>query len=273
LPSGELERVSQRLEDQLSDIVRFISHYLEANLGQSEGIAHVQSVLSKADTLDQVRHAVQLLVKVNAQASLDAEHLRNNLRDAKKQTEALRTQLSLAQRLAATDGLTSVANRRHFDEVLSRKVHQSHLERTPLSLVLADLDHFKNVNDRYGHPTGDAVLKAFAALISETARSGDLVARFGGEEFAIVLPNTPVGNASFLVERIQRAMARIAWRSADSRHDIGNVTASFGIAEIREDETGDSLIKRTDRMLYNAKKNGRNRYEIDSVGPSSSSAG
>src|SRR4029079_9349840 len=121
--------------------------------------------------------------------------LEGRLKAAQDQASALRTRLRQAEKLAALDPLTSVANRRPFEQFISSEIERSRARGTPLCLIMADIDHFKKVNDKHGHSAGDKVLKAFADLLTKSVRGGDLVARYGGEEFAVVLPQTPMGDA------------------------------------------------------------------------------
>lgn len=265
LDQEKLHTINLELEAQIADIARLVNVYLEASIGQNKAVAQAHCTISKADTLDQVRQAVQILIKVNAETARDAEALRDNLREAKHQAEKLQTKLASVEKLALTDGLTLVANRRCFDDFLDRSLRQSHITKTPLTVVFADLDHFKKINDRFGHPAGDQVLKSFASLLSKNVRSTDLVARLGGEEFAIVLPDTPVGNATVMVERIQYQMGVSFCCGNDDAREIGAITASFGITEVVDDDTSKDVIKRADEMLYCAKRNGRNRFEISKI--------
>jgi diguanylate cyclase (GGDEF)-like protein/PAS domain S-box-containing protein len=178
-------------------------------------------------------------------------------RDATKQKQ-LEDRLRM---LSATDGLTQVANRRWFDETLQREWNRALRDATTLSLILADIDHFKRYNDRYGHVAGDECLKQVAAAMRNCLhRSGDFVARYGGEEFAMILPATDALHAAELAERI-----RIAIIALDIAH-VGNsagavVSVSLGVASIIPAQTADGvhLIEAADRALYLAKHGGRNR--------------
>ena len=162
---------------------------------------------------------------------------------------------------ASTDGLTGIANRRHFDEFLSQQVASADRYGTPLSLVTLDLDHFKRLNDRYGHPAGDEVLRAVAAVLREVARESDLVARHGGEEFALVLPQTNEAGALMAAERCAEAI-----RSAEIHHDgqTLRVTASFGVVTFDQiaHRDADGLLEAADKAVYAAKGAGRNAVRI-----------
>ncbi len=160
--------------------------------------------------------------------------------------------------LAREDGLTGLANRRHLMEILLREVSRSNRYETPLSLLMIDLDRFKRFNDTYGHVKGDELLKAFADLIMGNIRSTDTAGRYGGEEFMIILANTPLKGAIVIAERIRKAVENIRLPIADDRPPAG-ATVSIGIAELASGETPEKLIEAADAALYRAKEAGRNR--------------
>lgn len=159
--------------------------------------------------------------------------------------------------LTVTDPLTGISNRRSFDERLAVEVARRNRYRTPLALVMVDLDHFKQLNDRRGHPAGDAVLRAVASLLNAEKRRGDVVARVGGEEFAAILPHTDAGAAAAWAERVRQ---RIATTAVDAGGEPLSITASFGVADARGSHaTTAGLLAEADRALYAAKAEGRNR--------------
>jgi diguanylate cyclase (GGDEF)-like protein len=162
----------------------------------------------------------------------------------------------LVARQASTDGLTDLANRRQFEEGLTAEISRAERFGGPLALVLADLDDFKQVNDRYGHQTGDDVLRAFADVLRETVRDIDLAARYGGEEFAVLLPQTDLGGGERLAERLREAMA--AHVIAPLGETGFSVTASFGVASFPEAATAAALFAAADEALYRAKSAGKN---------------
>jgi diguanylate cyclase (GGDEF)-like protein/hemerythrin-like metal-binding protein len=171
---------------------------------------------------------------------------------AQKQKEAEGRAREMARR-ADTDVLTGVANRQGFNEVMSREFARARRFRHPLSIVILDLDHFKRVNDQHGHPAGDQVLVATARLLSTRVRESDLVARWGGEEFAVIASVTDAAGAARLAEKL-RALMEVTHLGP-----AGDVTGSFGVSEMRPDDTVESMLERADEALYAAKAGGRNQ--------------
>jgi diguanylate cyclase (GGDEF)-like protein len=165
----------------------------------------------------------------------------------------------LVQRQATTDDLTGLVNRRRFIEALDSEIVRAGTFHSPLSVVLGDLDHFKLVNDRFGHQTGDEVLRQFAELVRAHLRDVDVPGRIGGEEFAILLPGTDAAGAVAVAERVRRSL-RVLRPTPDP---ASPVTASFGVAQFASGETGDELLRRADVALYRAKSEGRNRVTVE----------
>lgn len=243
-------------------MLQTVSKYLESSSAQSEQFAAIQERLASADTVEKLQAVVEVLMTNSLQGQRDAEELRTNLKDAQTQTVALQTKLVKAEKLASLDALTSLPNRRSFEAFLEKAVEESHSDYTPLCVIMADIDHFKRINDKFGHPTGDAVLKQFARILSSSVRPTDMVARYGGEEFVLILKKTPMGNAVQVAERIRGNILVSKWNDPNTNVDIGALTASFGIAEINDHETAKGIVERADQRLYVAKNNGRNRVEI-----------
>lgn len=179
--------------------------------------------------------------------------LRSQQRRAREDADAL-------HRLATTDMLTGLRNRRAMQQVLVEDIAASRRHERPLVLALIDVDHFKAINDRLGHDAGDAVLRQVALLMRAELREVDRLGRWGGEEFLLCAPDTGLGAAHALAERLRRAV---------SGHDFGQgvpVTVSIGLAPLLADDSPERLLQRADRALYRAKGQGRNRVEAQAVG-------
>ena len=170
-----------------------------------------------------------------------------------------KTEAARLHELAVTDGLTQVANHRHFQDRLREEFRRAQRYDDPLALILVDLDHFKNVNDNFGHQVGDEVLKATAGCIKAAVRETDFVARYGGEEFAVLLPKTHLAGALTVAERIVAEMGNIKAGPAGLR-----VTASFGVSGFpgRSVNTSEQLVRTSDDALYRAKREGRNKISL-----------
>lgn len=166
----------------------------------------------------------------------------------------------LVQELAITDGLTGLFVRRHFLERLNEEVERAKYFNTRLSFIIMDIDHFKMCNDKYGHLVGDVVLKSVAVILKKALRDIDIIGRYGGEEFSVILPETVRNSAAVAGERLRKAVADSVIKAYD---EMINITISMGITTFPDDaEELNQLIDRADQMLYKAKEEGRNRVEI-----------
>ncbi|HOO90782.1 MAG TPA: diguanylate cyclase [Syntrophales bacterium] len=159
--------------------------------------------------------------------------------------------------LAVTDPLTGAFNRRYFMEELHRDMNRCNRYEVPFSLIMLDVDHFKSVNDCFGHETGDQVLKELVHLIQQRIRVSDILARWGGEEFLIMLVNTPLLKAIKLAEALLEGMRSRLFPC------IGLLTASFGVTQYRKSESADTILTRVDNLMYQAKEKGRARISHD----------
>lgn len=179
------------------------------------------------------------------------------LRSAEQANARLMSAVRSLEELASTDGLTGAWNRRRFEEALESETHRAIRFGHPLSLALIDVDHFKGVNDNFGHPAGDRVLAEFAACLREGMRRSDSLTRWGGEEFIILMPNTPLPAARRSAERLREQVEQCQFR------EVGGLTASIGVAEFAPTESPRDWLRRADDALYRAKKRGRNLVEAD----------
>jgi diguanylate cyclase len=188
--------------------------------------------------------------------------LNQNLEQSQKEINILRQQLDHARVEALTDPLTGVLNRRGFELCLMEVLEAAHADGTPTSLVMIDIDHFKKVNDTHGHLFGDKVIRALAEVLKANVKGKDAVARLGGEEFGLLLPDTGVDGAKVLAEKIRQTMERGKIRRVDKNESIGGITISLGLALLIQGEDHAQLIDRADKALYASKTGGRNRVSI-----------
>ena len=196
--------------------------------------------------LDELRRANRELEERVRRRTEDLEQRNRDLEEARQRVEEL----------LRVDPLTGVANRRRLEEALDAEIEEGGRYAAPFSVIMVDLDHFKQVNDRYGHVVGDVTLQQAAHALATHVRRVDLVGRFGGEEFLIVSPHTGVADAGRLAERLRAVL------EVQEMPFAGRITASFGVAEWRAGESRAELVGRADAALYRAKEKGRNRVVV-----------
>ena len=174
-------------------------------------------------------------------------------------TVALEQARSRAHALSMTDSLTGLSNRRHFLQGVQRELHLAQRHQLPMALLILDVDHFKRINDLHGHSMGDQVLIEISQCCAQALRTTDLLARWGGEEFVVLLPNTHRDHAHHLAERVREAVAGLAQLRVQS--EAVRVTVSVGVAcaDAGQTATLDVLVQTADRALYEAKRGGRNQ--------------
>jgi diguanylate cyclase len=262
---GELSKTALQLDGQATAILGLVRTYLEAGERYSVSLAQAGASLPTSATPEEIAVIVKFLLAENAKMQHEAGELRKSLDQSRSQIANLRSHLAEAQETCMRDPLTSLSNRRRFDDSLARELTDARRRGVPLSLVLADIDNFKKVNDIFGHRIGDEILKMFARVLQDNVCARDTVARYGGEEFAVILPETQVENARRITERMRSQLEGMQLALNDSGQQIGKITASFGIAELSPGDDADTLVQRADETLYQAKCAGRNRVAVDQV--------
>jgi len=168
----------------------------------------------------------------------------------------MRAKNRMLENLAMKDELTGVFNRHYLDQTMHTEMERQDRYQMPLSIIMMDIDHFKSVNDTYGHDVGDTVLMETARLVNRGIRETDILFRWGGEEFFIIMPHTDITGAALLAEKLRKVI------EGNSFSHVGKVTASFGVAERKKSEPRYDLFRRIDQALYRAKNSGRNRVEV-----------
>ena len=185
----------------------------------------------------------------------------------KRYQDKLRQNYHLSLTMAVTDGLTGLYNRRYLNTHLDNLLEQLGPDGKPFSVILVDIDHFKQINDTHGHGAGDEVLREFSKRVQRSIRGVDLVARIGGEEFVVVMPDTGLGVAYIVAERLRQAVAERSFAiTTDGLSEI-SVTSSFGVAEAELDMSSSDLFSAADEALYEAKRGGRNQVVTRGVPP------
>jgi diguanylate cyclase len=192
--------------------------------------------------------------------------LNQRLDKSQGEIERLQAEVVRAREDALSDGMTGLANRRHFDTALVDCLAEIARQPNGPSLLIADIDHFKKVNDSYGHLFGDKVIRSIAQILKENVRGNDMAARYGGEEFVILLPDTPLLGAHAVAEKIRRTVAGCRILRNDSKEPVAAISISIGVAHYRGSESPTDFVSRADAALYTSKAQGRNRVTVATAG-------
>jgi diguanylate cyclase len=266
--AGATERrnFEQSVDATLANVIRLIQEHVAEGAKFHDSLTGADRKLSRGDSYDAIHEIILSLITDNRAMQNKVNALSEKLEQARFQIFRLRSSLTKAEEMGNRDGLTALGNRRFFDNALAEEVAKAHDFGAELCIALADIDHFKRINDKFGHIAGDMVLKLFAELLTANIKGQDKVARFGGEEFAIIFPDSPLVEATTTVSQIQKQLEAKQWMVAASGERIGVITASFGVARLRANEDAEGLIRRADSKLYEAKSGGRNRVAVDLAG-------
>ncbi len=254
-------------DEKVDRILRHVAKVLQAHVSDSESFSErldgANQRLSRHESVGPIRDIVLALIEDNREMRGKLDGVRNQLEDSRLQVVQLQNNLERAEEAGLRDVVTGIANRRFFDACFAEEVEKARKVGDHFCLALADIDKFKQVNDRFGHLVGDRLLRLFANILVKNVRAQDKVARFGGEEFALIFPGARLSEAMIALERIRGNLEAKQWTIEPSGERISKVTASFGVARLRADESPTDLLRRVDQRLYDAKRQGRNRVVCD----------
>lgn len=249
------------MADVLSNITQFTG---EASDYRQELNQQIQTIPGLDDS--GVERLVEALSSRMGSMLESSGALSERLEASRREIEDLKQNLAQIKTESERDFLTGVYNRKALDQLLEDGIAEAAAADAPLCLLMVDVDHFKAFNDRHGHLIGDEVLKIVARVLTDSVKGKDRVARFGGEEFSVLLPHTPVGGAMTVAEHIRKAIANKELKRRDTGETYGQLTVSIGVAMYRPGEdTIPTFIKRADEALYRAKKSGRNRVVQEAI--------
>ncbi|MEM5518831.1 GGDEF domain-containing protein [Henriciella sp. AS95] len=259
------ERIGKKFSDQMSNVVDLVAGGANANDDFEKKLNSIRADLPHQITQDGLKQILGRLLEENQQMAERSRALHDGLTKSQEQIAQLSTELDDVRKQSTRDSLTGIANRRSFDDHLEQSIEAATKTGESLCLVMADIDHFKTVNDTFGHPVGDDVLKVFAHLVRKNVKGRDLVARYGGEEFAIILPKTQAQAALKLIDGIREQFSQKRLLLRQSREKLGQMTASFGIAAFETGLNAAEFIEKADVQLYRAKRTGRNKVCVSEI--------
>ncbi|MGE0484662.1 MAG: GGDEF domain-containing protein [Gammaproteobacteria bacterium] len=246
-----IEALTESVETAGSEVHRY---------GQS--LQDCAAQLSDDIGADDLRSVVAGLIDSTQQMRAGNTALQTHLEESRRETERLREELEQVRLEAKQDPLTGLANRAGFGDRVRELENDADASKQTHSLVMADIDKFKSINDTYGHLFGDKIIKVVAKAFANLTKGKDLAARFGGEEFVLLLPDTPLEGARALAENIRASIERGRVYNPKTGEEIRRVTISLGVTELLPGEAIEATVARADEALYRAKNNGRNRVEV-----------
>ncbi|MEM9168625.1 MAG: GGDEF domain-containing protein [Pseudomonadota bacterium] len=262
--SDDMMEIVSKFEDELNALNNVLEESGESAKGTSTDLEALSDQLGAADQDGaRVSELLSGVISVAQKMREENARLETRLAESAGEVSTLRTSIEHIQREAMLDGLTGLNNRRTFDASMTSLYEEAREDKSELCLILADIDHFKSFNDRWGHQTGDQVLKLVAEVMKSNVKGQDILARYGGEEFAVILPETSIDNARKLAERIREAVEKRRLKKRSTGEDLGVVTISIGVAALKGPDSIDALIERADACLYTAKDRGRNTVVTD----------
>ncbi|HET7491903.1 MAG TPA: GGDEF domain-containing protein [Bradyrhizobium sp.] len=257
--TDRIDKVGARVIGEIDDVMRLINDALGVSANYDADLTGASERLLTATNRDQVKTIVGFLVNSTQQMRDSNNALEQRLMLSKAEISSLQQSLEAIRAESLTDPLTGLGNRKYFDRSINLAVQNALASGEPLSLLMFDIDHFKSFNDTYGHLTGDQVLRLVATSLKQTIKGQDITARYGGDEFAVLLPNTALRQALTVADHIRRAVMSKELKKKSTGEMLGRVTISIGVSMLKPGDDTDSLIERADACLYAAKRAGRNR--------------
>ncbi len=260
IESKEQVLITKLLAGMNSVLTEVSSHIIEVEgdfNGHGKNLGDLANRISSINDYSDIKEVVDQIVGETKELVLSGKKLQERMKMSSEDLKILNQELKKSQKEAHTDLLTGLINRRGLDKRLKSELKNAFNTKLPFSVIMADIDHFKKVNDTYGHLVGDSFLKGLAAIFRKKIRNSDVAGRFGGEEFLILLPGTKLGDARIVANKIKLAVSTKIWQFKGAGIKLGKVTISMGVALYKQNESTKDLVDRADKALYHAKKNGR----------------
>ncbi|WP_076413860.1 GGDEF domain-containing protein [Shewanella sp. UCD-KL12] len=254
-----IENVQIETQIIINTLLTKITKLSHGTTGISNSLAEFNQELKQKPDVDVLHRLVDSLVDDMEGVIQSNKQMETSLNTMKEEVCTLKSEMENLNQVAMTDQLTSLNNRRAFDEEVLKQMQALSRSQTPSSLLVLDIDHFKQFNDKHGHLVGDKVLSYIAIALKQSVKGTDFVARYGGEEFAILLPDTCIDDAVKLAESIRKVIAdRKLTIGKDKKLSLGSITVSVGVSTLNISDDRESYFVRADEALYRAKSSGRN---------------
>lgn len=260
-----IDEVGDRLTREISSVAEMIDTSMANAAGYSSSLGEARSALTGATEPGAIESIVKGLVDATRQTEETNRALETQLADSRSQIAELQESLEAIRYESLVDDLTTLANRKHFDQSLERMIVEAEHSDAPFSLLFTDIDHFKKFNDTFGHQTGDQVLRLVALAVKQNIKGHDVACRYGGEEFAVLLPRTGVAQSVVVAEHIREAVYSKELVKRSTGENLGRITISIGVSEWRKGDTAASVMERADMALYAAKNGGRNQVRCQTT--------
>lgn len=253
-----ISRLMTKISLMLRDITRHVMETGGDLAGHGANLETLSEKIQEVHDFDGMKEIVDQMLAETRALLQSGSRLQTRMKVSSEDLKQLHLELDKAQQEAQTDALTGLINRRGLEKVFELERIRARQNRAPFSVILLDLDHFKRINDNWGHLVGDSLLRGITGILKNHLRRNDIAARYGGEEFLILLPETNLEGAVAVANKIRKALNSKEWKIKENGESMGSVTASMGIALYEMRESEEVLIKRADDALYLAKNSGRN---------------
>lgn len=253
----------ERVEQILAVLFNSLTQAGDEASRYEQALAKHSDELSEDISVDQLGEIVSMLVQDTEKMNASSQSLHGYLEESKKEADELRVELEKVRAEAKTDPLTGLLNRKGLGQELEQLHKEETYSQQEHALLIGDIDRFKSINDNYGHIFGDKVIKIVATALSKITKGKDLVARFGGEEFVVILPDTNLQGAQVVAENIRASLENGRVYNPKTNEEINRITISIGVTQLLVGETLSDAVERADAALYRAKENGRNRVEVN----------
>lgn len=262
--SDSVKDVGDRMEVEMDEVISRLNEAMQQTSAYGDTLELASGQLDKESAGSSVKVMIDNLVTATRHMEQRSKQLESRLEQTADKVRTLQNNLEEIRIEASTDQLTKLPNRKAFDEKLDFETKNAARSGKPLTLLFTDIDHFKKFNDTWGHQTGDTVLRLVSLCLDQNVTEPQMAARFGGEEFAVVLPNTSLEDSKAIAENIREVVAKKKLQRKSTGEDLGHITISIGVAQFNPGEPIADFVHRADACLYAAKRAGRNRVVCES---------